>query len=220
MRGSGWSTASTASVMGRSVSYSTSIRSSAAVAISSLTAATAATGSPTKRTLSSASACSSWLTGRMPKGIGRSAPVSTAFTPCKASALEPSTERMRACGCGLRSSLQKSMRGRNKSSANLVTPVTFAVASSLRWALPIIRRTEGGTDGGGGGGGPDAGLWFSFRSFPPPVAFLLEVAIQRLWCRRRVLAPQACCRQFHCLVDLDVAGAAAQVAGQRLLDLL
>ena len=41
-------------------------------------AATAATGSPTKRTWSRHSACSSWETGRMPNGIGSAAPVSTA----------------------------------------------------------------------------------------------------------------------------------------------
>ena len=34
---------------------------------------------------------------------GRSAPVTTAFTPGRASARAVSMERMRACGCGLRS---------------------------------------------------------------------------------------------------------------------
>src|SRR5205823_4140759 len=120
MRGSECATASSASVIGRSGSYFTSIRSSAAVAISSLTAATPATGSPTKRTLSRARACSSWLTGRIPKGIGRSLPVSTAFTPARAWAREVSIRVMRAWGWGLRSSLAYSMRGRKRSSEKRV----------------------------------------------------------------------------------------------------
>ena len=46
--------------------YSTSIKFIASNATSSSIAATAATGSPMKRTLSMHSAVSSWLTGRMP----------------------------------------------------------------------------------------------------------------------------------------------------------
>src|SRR5260370_778450 len=178
--------------MARSGSYSTAIKSSAAVATSSLSAATAATGSPTKRTLSSAKACSSWLTGRMPNGIGRSFPVSTAFTPGSAAAREVSMDRIRACGGGLRGSLAKSSRGRNRTSANRVTPVTLAVASTLRWAFPTTRN---------------------------PVGFLPD-AIQRLRRRARVLAAHACRRQLDGFVDLDIAGAAAKVAGQGLLDLV
>src|SRR6266700_3305044 len=192
MRGSGCATACSASVMGGNGSYVTSISSSAAVAMSSLTAATPATGSPTNRTLSIARACSSWLTGRMPNGIGRFLPVSTAFTPGTLAAREVSIERMRAWGCGLRSSLAKSMRGRNRSSANRVMPVTFAVASTLRWALPTTWN---------------------------PAGFLAD-AIQRLRRRLRVLPPHAGRRQFDCLVDLDVTGAAAEVARERLLDLI
>src|SRR5881628_812658 len=193
MRGSGCATASSASVIGRSSSYVTAIRSSAAVATSSLAAATAATGSPTKRTLSSASACSSWLTGRMPKGIGRSAPVSTAFTPGSAAAFAVSMRTMRACGCGLRSSFAYSIRGRKRSSANFVTPATLAVASTLRWAFPTTRRASGG--------------------FLPP-------SIQRLLRRLRVLASEAGRGQLHRLVDLDVAGTAAEVAREGLLHLV
>src|SRR5438309_9358169 len=213
MRGSGWATASSASGTARSGSYSTMIKSRAAVATSSLIAATAATGSPTKRTLSGASACSSWLTGRMPKGMGRSFPVRTAFTPASRSALAVSIVTIFACGCGLRSSLAYSIRGKNKSSAKIVAPVTFAVASILRRALPITRRTDGMTEGG-----CDGGCWFPIPSFRPSVAFLLRVAIQGLWSWLGVLAPQARRSQFHRLVDLEVTGAAAEVAGQRLLD--
>src|SRR5881397_3615184 len=188
MRGSGVSTASSADAMAASGSYSTAIRSSAAVAISSLTAATAATGSPTKRTLSRARACSSWLTGRMPKGMGRSSPVSTACTPARALALATSIPVMRACGWGLRSSLAYSMRGRNRSSANRVAPVTLAVASTLRRALPTTRS--------------------------------LASPIQGLRCRLGLFTAHACGRQLHRLVDLDVAGTAAQVARERELDLV
>src|SRR5213595_2157826 len=190
MRGSGWASASSASVTGRSGSYWTAMRASAAAAVSSLVAATAATGSPTKRTLSSASACSSWLTGRMPNGIGRSFPVSTAFTPGALAARDVSIERMRAWGWGLRSSLAKSMRGRNRSSANFVTPVTFAVASTLRWAFPTTRSPEG----------------------------FLPDAIQGLRRRLRVLSAHPSRRQLDGFVDLDVTGAAAEVARERLLD--
>src|SRR3989454_1427843 len=187
MRGSGWATASSASGTARSGSYSTMIKSRAAVATSSLIAATAATGSPTKRTLSGASACSSWLTGRMPKGMGRSFPVSTAFPPASRSALVVSILTIFACGCGLRSSLAYSIRGKNKSSAKIVAPVTFAVASIFRRALPMT-------------------VW------------RLAPAIQRLRRRLGLLPAHAGGGQLHRLVDLEVTGAAAEVAGQRLLD--
>src|SRR5256885_9610722 len=190
MRGSGWASASSASVTGRSGSYWTAMRASAAAAASSVVAATAATGSPTKRTLSSASACSSWLAGRIPTGIGRSLPVSTALTPASAAAGEASIETMRAWAWGLRSSLAYSMRGRNRSSANLVVPVTFAVASTFRSAFPTTRKA----------GLPDA------------------IHALRCWLGR--LAAHAGRGQLHGLVDLDVARAAAEVARQRLLDVV
>src|SRR5205085_1661825 len=62
-------------------------------------------------------------------------------TPSSRFAALASTETMRACGCVLRSSLPYSMRGNAKSSANLVAPVTFATASTLRRALPMMRRS-------------------------------------------------------------------------------
>src|SRR5256884_1246058 len=95
---------------------------------------------------------------------------------------------MRAWGCGLRSSFAYSMRGRNRSSANFVAPVTLAVASTLRSALPTTRSSASPMQLVGHGLG--------------------------------ALAAHASRRQFDRLVDLDVAGAAAQVAGQRLLDLI
>src|SRR5437588_11433948 len=77
----------------------------------------------------------------MPKAIGRSLPVSTPFTPASPAAGEESMETMRAWAWGLRSSFAYSIRGRNRSSANFVAPVTLAVASTLRSALPTTRSS-------------------------------------------------------------------------------
>src|SRR5438445_11970063 len=107
----------------------------------------------------------------MPNGIGRSCPVRTACTPSSCRAAVVSPETMLACGCVLRSSLQYNMRGNDKSSANRVAPVTFATASTLRSALPM----------------------------------LLCSAIHRFL--------HALGRELDGFVDLDVAGAAAEVAG-------
>src|ERR1051325_334741 len=117
------------------------MRSSAAVAGSSVVAATAATGLPMNPHLLTQSAWSSCGTGRIPNGIGRSCPVSTAITPSSFVAAAVSIETMRAWGCVLRSSLQKSMRGNARSSAKRVAPVTFATASTFRSALPMILCT-------------------------------------------------------------------------------
>src|SRR2546426_4514567 len=162
------------------------MRSSAAVAVSSLVAATAATGSPIKRTLSRHSACSSWETGRIPNGIGRSRPVRTACTPSSRCAAVVSIDVMRACGWVLRSSLQYSIRGKARSSANFVAPVTFAVASIFRCARPMTRRLSAIKR---------FASWFGF--FPT----------------------HAGRGQLYRFIDLDIAGAAAQVAGERVLDL-
>src|SRR5437763_17058583 len=78
------------------------------------------------------------------------------------------------------------MRGRNRSSANRVTPVTFAVASTLRWAFPTTRSLEG----------------------------FLPDAIQGLRRRLRVLSAHASRRQLDGFVDLDVTGAAAEEIGR------
>src|SRR6059058_2352425 len=80
------------------------------------------------------------------------------------------------------------MRGRATSSANFVAPTTLAVASTLRSALPTTRRLS------------------------------LAPAIERLLRRHGPLAAHPRRRQFHGLVNLDVSGAAAQVACQRLFD--
>src|SRR5205823_853600 len=82
--------------------------------------------------------------------------------------------------------------------ANLVAPVTFAVASSLRWALPITAA-----DGRAGAWADGEGS--SIGRLP---------AIQSLPRRFSRLAAHPRCRELHRFVDLDIAGAAAQVAGE------
>src|SRR6266850_3208613 len=165
-------------------------------------AATAATGSPTKRTLSRHRVCSSWLTGRMPKGIGRSFPVRIARTPGIFSAFELSMRTMRACGTGALCSLQNSIRGRTMSSANFVTPAHLERPSTFRTDDPTTRRA---------------------RPLPrrPPLPPPLEPpAMEHLLIRLRIRVAHPPGRQLHRLEDLDVAGAAAQIAGQSLADLL
>jgi len=98
-----------------STSYSTSINSQARTAVSRAMAQTAATSSPTKRTLSAARAVSSWLSGtrrQLPNFTwGRSAAVMTSLTPGSALALDLSMRLISACGCGLRKSAPCSMPG-------------------------------------------------------------------------------------------------------------
>ncbi len=106
MRGSGVASASSIEAMVASGSYSTATASAAACAASSLAAATAATGSPTKRTLSGQRACSSWDTGRMPKGMGKSAPVRNPSTSGIAAAAARSMRAIRAWGTVERTSLR------------------------------------------------------------------------------------------------------------------
>ena len=126
-------------------SYSTSIIRAAASAVSSSTAATAATGSPTKRTFSTQSGSSSWLTGMIPNRTGgKSRPVMTAYTPGSAAARVVSIRRMRACGCCARRSFAYAMRGRARSSAKRVSPVTFAHASTFGRRCPMTDRGRSG----------------------------------------------------------------------------
>ena len=91
--------------------------SSAALAVSSSTAATAATSSPMKRTFSVARAVSSGVHGMTPYWMGRSAPVITACTPGSAMAREVSIETILAWAWGLRRVLAWSIPGSWMSSA-------------------------------------------------------------------------------------------------------
>ena len=141
MRTSGCVSASSMDMRARSGAYSTSMSSVARSAVSSSTAATAATASPTIRTLSVQRASSSCDTGRMPNFTrGRSWPVITAYTPGRAAARAVSMRTIRAWGCGLRSSLPYAIRGRTRSSAYLVSPVTLAQASILGSDCPTMEK--------------------------------------------------------------------------------
>ncbi len=150
MRGSGVASASSIEAMVASGSYSTRTASAASQAASSVAAATAATGSPTKRTRSGQRACSSCDTGRMPKGMGRSLPVRKPSTPGTCSAAERSIAAIRACGTVERTRRRKHMRGKKRSSANRVTPVTLARPSTRRNGLPMREgsRSRAGSSGG------------------------------------------------------------------------
>src|SRR5262249_30671463 len=158
-------------------------------AVSSSSAATAVTASPTNRTLSRARACSSWLTGRISNGIGSSLPTSVARTPGYAAARLVSIRRMRAWGCGERRSFANAMRGRTRSSAKTVWPVTLAAASTLASGFPTTcsSRSSATHDLRGGDG------------------------------RRLPAHPGR--SELDGLEDLQVARAAAQVPGQGLGDL-
>src|ERR1039458_1771156 len=85
------------------------------------------------------------------------------------------------------------MRGKTRSSAYFVWPVTFDAASTLRWGVTMTRS--------------------SFRSAPvaPPINTLLA-GFGRL-------ASHPSGSQLHCFEYLDVAGAATNVSGESLLDL-
>ncbi len=109
--------------------------------MASETAATHATLSPTYRTLSSARACSSCPTGRMPKGLGASLPVTTATTPSSFSARVVSMFLMRACGCGECRILPYSMPATERSSVYLPAPVVLPAASIIAIALPIMEKS-------------------------------------------------------------------------------
>src|SRR5882762_11332828 len=89
------------------------------------------------------------------------------------------------------------MRGNARSSANRVAPVTFATASTFRSAFPIIRRSDGLT----------AGRFDAFLQ-----------AIKRFSSWFSPFPAHACRGQLYRLIDLDVAGATAEVARQSVLD--
>src|SRR5438132_11481594 len=66
----------------------------------------------------------------------KSARVITALTPGSASALEVSMDRMRACGCGLRSTRPMSWPGRLKSAPKRARPVTLSAPSGRMVRVP------------------------------------------------------------------------------------
>src|SRR6185295_4630178 len=250
MRGSGVASASSMEEMVASGSYSTLTSSAASYAASSVTAATATTGSPTKRTRSGQRACSSCETGRMPKGIGRSLPVRYPRKPDTFSASETSIDWIKACGTRERTSLTWHMRGNARSSANLVAPVTLARPSTRRNGLSMMLSWLWGSASGSflrtgsameaphsltplsqrergenglrrrRSGGPTCPP-FSLLSLGERRAGVVRVrAVEDLVRRRPVLAAHAGRGPLHAFDDLVVAGAAAEVAGEGLADLV
>ena len=69
--------------------------------------------------------------------------VTTALTPGSASAFEVSIDLMRACGCGLRSTLPQIMPGMLVSAANAARPVTLSTPSGrmVRWPIHLLSVT-------------------------------------------------------------------------------
>src|SRR5205807_882934 len=151
-------------------------------------------------------------------------------------------------GCGLSSSLQCSVRGRMRSSAKTVRPLTLASASTFGSGLPITRcvvtgvhchwdwtgtRPRSGWDGAihRAAGGRRAERGERVLSTPPERA-QASVALTRPGGgaeppsenEREHGAPRVSTHplrsQLDGLDDLHVAGAAAEVAAQRVLDLV
>src|SRR5215217_3527342 len=94
------------------------------------------------------------------------------------------------------------MRGSTMSSANLVCPVHFERASTLRKGRPTTLRA------------------LPAAASPPGRLSFLFVAIDALSGEFPFFAAQAGGGQFDGLVNFDVAGAPAQVSAQRLPDLV
>src|SRR5215475_5144969 len=134
--------------------YSTVIRSRASSAMASSSAATAATGCPTNTTRSMAS--TAWArVGAFFLSCGMSAAVMTARTPGSALARLVSMRTMRACACGLRSSLAW-RRPRGLMSATYCTrPVTFSGPSGrgIDRPTPLTSRVVFMVDMSGAPGG-------------------------------------------------------------------
>ena len=152
-RGAGLRASSTSITQG-STSYSTSISFTAAAAIAWVVAATAATGWPGNSALSRAITLRdiqrmSWMPSITDLSIGnstRSLAVMTAFTPGSAAAFEVSIDLIRACGCGLRSTLPQIMPGIWVSAAYAARPVTLSRPSGRRVPLadPLVVRAAVG----------------------------------------------------------------------------
>ncbi len=71
---------------------------------------------------------------------GKSAPVTTAFTPGSASAFLVSMPRMRAWACGLRLMRPQIMPGMTKSAPNAARPVTLSTPSGRIGRVPTLAK--------------------------------------------------------------------------------
>src|SRR5450759_1517221 len=128
---------------GRS-SNSTSIRSRAAAAVSSASATTKATWSPTKRTMSAPGLPvpgphnTGWSGCCNPYSLtGTSCAVKTATTPRYAWAFETSSWTMRACGRTAKRIFMCNMPGMVRSPGKSALPVTFICAYTRAAGLPM-----------------------------------------------------------------------------------
>src|SRR5580765_7932072 len=79
--------------------------------------------------------------------MGKSAPVTTAWTPGRAAAREVSIRTMRACGWGLRSSLHQSIReaGLTRHLGHAIDPrqrCAYDLEVAVLAALPISGHTD------------------------------------------------------------------------------
>src|SRR5262249_43803653 len=105
-----------------------------------------------------------------------------------------------ACGRAERSSLQWVIRGSEMSSAKRVWPVTFARASTRRRGLPMVCMSA------------------LSRVQKDPAS---QTSVGRvLWTRRIALWTRRANRRFDGFEDLLIAGAATQIARERVLDLI
>src|ERR1044072_1395089 len=114
-----------------------------------------------------------------------------------------------ACGTVERTSRRKHIRGKERSSANFVVPVTLARPSTRRKGLPTMFGSREGM-----GSSSISGLRIGSAIFAP--GFPVEDFGGWL----PLLAPHLCGSPFHALDDLVIPGAAAEIAGQGLADLV
>ena len=85
-----------------------------------------------------ASGCSSWVTGRMPKGIGKSLPVSTRCTPgCAAALRDVDATRCARAGAASAAACSAACAAARCRRRSAVWPVTLARPSTRRRGLPM-----------------------------------------------------------------------------------
>src|SRR6266513_3355144 len=131
-----------------------SIASIASCACSRVCASTTATASPTKRTVSTASACRGGDASGLPSGrlksaefgsgltpaLTKSCPVTTPVTPGIVSAAALLIAAIRACGCGERRKHANTWPGAETSSAKRPLPTRRSASSTRRTGLPLPKR--------------------------------------------------------------------------------
>lgn len=151
------SKASWGSVTASRISYSTAIAAAASRAVSGCSAATAAIGSPWWRTSSLANTGRSAVPRPCPASPGTSSCVTTTRTPGISTACRVSMDRIRARGCGERSTAAHSSPSAHRSAAYGKVPSVFSrrVGGRQRDAQ-AVRRLLGDLDARRGGRGDGA----------------------------------------------------------------